>query len=213
MRANGFAGKSSHATVMGDLYVVVMALTSETMEPRIVIVKDCYLFEGAPNMLLSYPRLNQKGCELFISKENSHLRIPDKGDGFRVKVHGSEPGEFGMPYLSPVYVGSKKGAIEVYTREVQKTHWHLNAVANATDAQREAQTRSVVRDVPGAEAVDPSSKAGTSGSRALPIGDDTTRRMIAAATQMVTAPILGAIREMKSPKIGLISVGCSMCRF
>ena len=47
MRANGFAGKSSHATVMGDLYVVVMALTSETMEPRIVIIcsrgrRTCY---------------------------------------------------------------------------------------------------------------------------------------------------------------------------
>ena len=58
-----------------------------------------------------------------------------------------------------------------------------------------------MRDVPGTEVLGSSPKvSGMSGSRALPIGDDTTKRMVAAATQMVTAPILKTIvREMKTP--------------
>ena len=90
--AEGFKGAVAHTSIMGDLYVVLMATRPDkALEPRMVLIRDVYYFEHAPRMLLSYPRLSSKGCTLLLSRAKSTLHFPESdGDGFDVNVSNRE---------------------------------------------------------------------------------------------------------------------------
>ena len=133
LNAEGFRGAVAHTSIMGDLYVVLMATRPDkALEPRMVLIRDVYYFEHAPRMLLSYPRLSSKGCTLLLSRAKSTLHFPESdGDGFDVNVSNSD-GE--MPFIMPAYVGSKSEATRVYDEAMRKTHWHLASLAIARNA-------------------------------------------------------------------------------
>ena len=217
MTARGFRGGPETTTVMGDLYVVLMAKTSEGLEPRIVVVKDVYLFTDAPRLLLSFPRLSSKGCELFISKEGSHLQIPMKDqDPFRVPVLTAEG--TGMPYVRAAFMGTKKKCLEFYQLEVAKTHWHLNAVETPYTDRRAASsgvtsalsTGATVGSRTGEASVPNPTEEGMEDT-GFPVGVDTERRVLEAAKAMVSSQMFALIRGstggVESLKAGIISVG------
>jgi len=100
-------------------------------EPRLIRIREVHHFEGAPRVLLSQPKLSAKGCTLVLSRSKSYLEVPTRdGESFRIDVHGTGLGA-GMPFIQPLFVGSRKGAEEVYDAEVRKTHWYINTITPA----------------------------------------------------------------------------------
>jgi len=204
LEAEDFRSKKANASIVGDLYIVLMAERPDALEPRLLLLREVYYFEDAPRTLISYPKLCTKGCKLLLSKHKSLLTIPEKdghGANFDVPVF-CEDGH--MPYIAPLYVGASVEAKQVYDSEVRKSHWHLNAIDARPSTRAQIEPG---RPVSGGGGVRVSSAAAVGDVHGvpMPIGTRTRSQVMNAARTVVSADVMDQI--LKCDDIGIISVG------